>query len=170
LEKKDRPKSSLNRYYFSQSQNLIKVNIFVPYPSNAFRLECPESMSIKELKTKIWEEHPTHPSVKEQKLLFLGRFLSDNATLKSSLSNVHKIDGFNICLCPIADYNKGESRPSEHTYEDGVKRQRKGASSVRQVLLPQQPRIALINSYFFFAFCSFCSGLLAYVIIIKNFR
>ncbi|KAK2720931.1 hypothetical protein QYM36_004723 [Artemia franciscana] len=148
----------------------MNVNIITPYQANGFRLECPESMTIKELKTKIWEEHPSHPGVEEQKLLFLGRFLSDNSTLQSSLSNVHKIDNFNIYLCPKTNSNKaGESQLFKDSKGDSVERQRRSGSSAQPGLLPQQPSIASINLYSF-AFCSFCFALLAYVTIITGIR
>ena len=53
-----------------------------------FILEAPDSITVRQLKTRLRDEYPTKPSEAGQTLIHSGRILKDDSKLRDAISKV----------------------------------------------------------------------------------
>ncbi len=63
----------------------VQLLIKSPSYNEDFRLQLTLSATVKELKERIAQDHPSRPPVERQRLIFAGRLLQDTDVLKDIL-------------------------------------------------------------------------------------
>jgi len=70
-----------------KSNTMSEVQLLIKSPSynEDFRLPLNLTSTVKELKERIAQEHPSRPPAERQRLIFAGKLLQDNDVLKDIL-------------------------------------------------------------------------------------